>query len=126
MTSILPLDFAERVNRREHLVWRGRHLETTLLLQADDDSWLIDIHRGRIESIRPGPFVMPRWRFTLRASAQVWQQFFNPHPVPGFHDLMALIKYRHLRAEGDLYPLMSHLLYFKEVLACARPQGDAQ
>jgi hypothetical protein len=69
---------------------------------------------------------MPCWRFALRAGAEVWRQFFQARPAPGYHDLMALIKFRRLRAEGDLYPLMSHLLYFKEVLACARPQADAR
>jgi hypothetical protein len=38
---------------------------------------------------------------------------------------MAMIKFRRLRAEGDLYPFMSNLLYFKEVLACPRTQGAA-
>ena len=31
-----------------------------------------------------------------------------------------MLKLGHLRMEGDLYPLMSNLLYFKDVLAAVR------
>jgi len=121
--DLLPRDFADRVNCRERLTWRGRHLDTDFLLEAGEAAWLIGIRRGRIESVRGGPFVMPRWRFALRAERGVWERFLQPRPEPGFHDIMALIKFRRLRAEGDLYPLMCNLLYFKEVLECARKEG---
>jgi hypothetical protein len=44
----------------------------------------------------------------------------QPIPKPGFHDVMAMLKLKHLKMEGDLYPLMSHLLYFKDILASVR------
>ncbi len=114
---------ADAVNRQERLVWRGRHLNTVFLLECGDAAYLIAIESGRIQSVRRSPFVMPRWQFALRAAAADWAQFWSPKPPPGFHDLMALVKFRRLRAEGDLYPLMSHLLYFKDVLACPRAEG---
>ncbi|MCY1204406.1 hypothetical protein D9M72_159320 [compost metagenome] len=114
---------ADTVNERERLVWRGRHLNTVFLLESGDTAHLIEVSGGRIGQVRRGPFVMPRWDFALRAQAEDWARFWTPRPPPGFHDLMALIKFRRLRAEGDLYPFMSNLLYFKEVLACPRTQG---
>lgn len=114
---------AEAVNGRERLVWRGRHLNTVFLLESGESAHLITVAGGRIVEVRRGPFVMPRWDFALRARAEDWAVFWTPAPPPGFHDLMAMIKFRRLRAEGDLYPFMSHLLYFKEVLACPRTQG---
>ena len=36
------------------------------------------------------------------------------------HDLMAMVKRRHLQLEGDVYPFMSNLLYFKGVMAALR------
>lgn len=114
---------ADAVNRQERLVWRGRHLNTVFLLERGADTYLITVAAGRIQLVRKGPFVMPRWQFALRASAEDWAQFWQPLPPPGFHDLMALVKFRRLRAEGDLYPLMSNLLYFKDVLACPRAEG---
>ncbi|MDH1520779.1 hypothetical protein [Achromobacter mucicolens] len=114
---------ADAVNRQERLVWRGRHLDTVFLLECGDVAYLITVQAGRIAAVKRGPFVMPRWQFALRAAAADWAQFWRATPPPGFHDLMALVKFRRLRVEGDLYPLMSHLLYFKDVLACPRAQG---
>ena len=111
------------VNSNERLVWRGRHVETTFLLQADEDQYLIHIHQGRIESVRKGPFVQANWQFAMRATGETWTAFWKTIPVPGFHDLMAMIKFRHLKMEGDVYPIMSHLLYFKDVLSSVRGAG---
>lgn len=116
---------AGAVNARERLVWRGRHLNTVFLLEAGETPYLITVAGGRIAQVRRGPFVMPRWDFALRAQAEDWARYWAARPAPGFHDLMAMIKFRRLRAEGDLYPFMSNLLYFKEVLACPRAPGAA-
>jgi hypothetical protein len=102
-------------------VWRGRYVDTTFLLEVGDTAHLIEVTAGRIASIRRGPFVMPSWSFALRASPDAWAQFCLPEPPPGFHDVLALVKRRALRIEGDLHPFMSNLLYFKSVLAALRP-----
>ena len=57
--------------------------------------------------------------------SQEWQKFWSRRPPPGSNDLMALIKRRVLKAEGNLQIFMSHLRYFKEVLAKLRAEGAA-
>ena len=111
---------AQRVNGNEHLVHRGRFVDTTFLLGVGDESWLIRIDAGRIAEIRKGPFVMPRWTFALRASAEAWQSFWSPTPPPGYHDLFALIRFKRLAVEGDMHPFMANLFYFKGVLGALR------
>ena len=64
-------------------------------------AWLIAIFEGRIVSVTPGPFVTPSWALALRASEAEWQKFWLSRPPPGSNDLMALIKRRELKAEGD-------------------------
>jgi hypothetical protein len=115
----------ERVNADPGLVRRGRFLTTTFLLQAGDISWLISIFEGSIVSVRRGPFVMPSSAFALRASAAEWQKFLLAKPPPGSNDLMALVRRKELRAEGDLQVFMAHLRYFKEALAKLRPAVGA-
>ena len=44
----------------------------------------------------------------------------NPTPRPGWHDLLALTKRGEATLEGDLHPFMTHLQYFKDVLALPR------
>jgi len=58
--------------------------------------------------------------FALRASREAWTEFWQRIPKPGFHDLIALTKFRHLKVEGDIKTFMSHLRYFKDVLASLR------
>jgi hypothetical protein len=109
-----------RVNDDEALVRRGRFLTTTFLLEVGAQAWLISIFEGRVASVTPGPFVMPSSSFTLRAPEAEWQKFWMSRPPPGSNDLMALIKRRVLKAEGDLQIFMANLRYFKEALAKLR------
>jgi hypothetical protein len=116
MIETLPL----RVNSNTWLVRRGRFLSVQFLLEIGSTGYLIRIHEGRIESVTQGPFVMPRWSFALRAAAESWDEFWQPLPKPGFHDVMAMIKFRALKIEGDQFAFMCHLQYFKDVLASLR------
>ena len=111
---------SEQVNADERLVWRGRHVSTSFLLEVGSSEYVIKIDQGRVGSVKKGPFTMGDWVFALRASETSWTAFLEPLPRPGFHDLMGMLKLKHLQIEGDLYPFMSHLLYFKDVLASVR------
>ncbi len=111
----------ERVNADAGLVRRGRYLTTTFLLEVGETVFLISIFEGRIVTVTRGPFVMPSSAFSLRAPAAEWDKFWSERPPLGSNDLMALIRRRVLRAEGDLQVFMAHLRYFKEALAKLRP-----
>ena len=113
----------ERVNGDAALVRRGRFLTTTFLLEVGQTSWLISVFQGRIAAVTRGPFVMPSSSFALRAPEAEWQKFWSARPPPGSNDLMALIKRRVLRAEGDLHVFMANLRYFKEALGKLRAAG---
>ena len=115
----------ERVNGDAALVRRGRYLTTTFLLEIGPAACLVSIFEGRIVSVTPGPFVMPSSSFALRTSAEEWDKFSSIRPPPGSNDLMALIKRRVLKVEGDLHVFMANLRYFKEALAKLRNEGAA-
>lgn len=110
----------QRVNDDTGLVRRGRYLTTTFLLEIGSTAWLIAIHDGHVASVTKGPFVMPSSSFALRTSAEEWGKFCTQRPPPGSNDLMALIKRRVLKAEGDLKIFMANLRYFKEALGKLR------
>jgi hypothetical protein len=115
---------AKLANADAWLVHRARHLGVTFLLGSGEDSYLVRIHRGRIEAIDKGPFVTPRWAFALRASREAWASFWRPVPPPGGHDLIAMIKTGALELSGDPYPFFANLRYFKELLALPRAPGQ--
>lgn len=114
----------QRVNDDAALVRRGRYLTTTFLLEVGESAWLIQIFEGKVMSVASGPFVMPSSSFALRAPEAEWRKFWSKRPPPGSNDLMALIKRRVLKAEGDLQVFMANLRYFKEVLAKLRSEGE--
>ena len=111
---------AHLVNDDVALVRRGRHFTGVFLVDARPRGWLVQVLRGRIERVEAGPFVMPSWRFALRADEASWQRFWRPRPAPGDHDLLALVRRGLMRFEGDLQPLMANLLYIKGVLEAPR------
>jgi hypothetical protein len=113
----------QRVNDDEALVRRGRFLTTTFLLEVGPEAFLISILEGKVVAVARGPFVMPSSAFALRAPEAEWQKFWSQRPPPGSNDLMALIKRRVLKAEGNLQIFMANLRYFKEMLAKLRAEG---
>jgi hypothetical protein len=119
IAAMLP----ERANANVELVRRGRFLEVTFLLEIGTNAYLIRIHRGRLESMEPGPHIQPRWTFALRAPAAAWAKFWQAVPPPGAHDLIAMLKSGDLRLEGDQHPFIANLRYFKELLALPRAAG---
>src|SRR3954469_10474509 len=119
-------NLAARVNGDTNLVRRGRNLTTTFLLAIDNSDHLVSVAEGKITGIKPGPFITPNYSFALRATRDSWDKLWSPTPIPGFTDIFALVKKKLLRIEGDLHPFMTHLLYFKGVIAAAgEPRKEA-
>lgn len=115
-----PRQLPELVSRDEWLVHRGRFVDTTFLLEVGDQAYLIRVLDGRIESVSQGPFVMPRWTFAIRVQKDAWEEYCRPCPKPGYHDILAMVKFKTLKLEGDQHPFMANLIYFKDVLGRIR------
>jgi hypothetical protein len=111
---------AEAVGGDPVLLRRGRYLDTTCQLNIGDEVFVLRILDGRIIELRQGPFVTPSAQFAISGDAAVWRRFLAAAPPPGDHDLFAFVKRRELVVTGNLHPLMSHLLYFKDLLALLR------
>ena len=111
----------EKDNVRESLSTMAQYLTTHFMISTVENEYLINIEKGIVTSIQEGPFVMPSYIFKLTASKDEWLKFLQPTPQPGSHDIIAMLRRKVLKFEGDLYPLMSHLLYFKLLLASHRP-----
>jgi hypothetical protein len=108
------------VNGDAALVRRGRTLTVDVLIEIGAAPYYLSITAGRVARIERGPLLTRSWSFAIRGSEHAWRQFWLPMPPPHFHDLFALAKRGEFRIEGDFYPLMSNLLYFKDVLSAPR------
>jgi hypothetical protein len=113
------------VNEDAGLVRRGRGLSTRFLLEVGEAEYLLRISDGRLDAVERGPFLLRSWSFALRAPADAWRRFWEPAPAPGYHDLFAMKKLGVARVEGDLWPLMAHLRYVKDLLAAPRRAAGA-
>ena len=108
------------VNADAELVRRGARLTTVFLLGVDETEYLVHVAGGRVTAVERGPFLMRSWSFAVRAPADAWARFWRTLPEPGYHDVFAMKKLGVARVEGDLWPLMAHLRYVKDVLAAPR------
>ncbi len=116
MIECLP----ELVNDDEALVRRGRYFTDVFMIEVGEVQYLVHVREGRIDKIERGPFVMRPWRFALRASAEIWDRFWQKIPDPGYHDIFALLRKGEIVFDGDLQPMMANLLYVKAVIAAPR------
>jgi hypothetical protein len=103
------------------LLRAGRWLNVDCLLGPTSRPFLVSIRQGRVTGMSVMPKLMPSWRFSYTASSRAWIEYWLPEPKAGWHDLLALTKRGEATLEGDLHPFMTHLQYFKDLLALPRP-----
>jgi hypothetical protein len=99
----------------------AQYLNTSFMISTIENEYLVNIEKGVVKNVEEGPFVMPSYVFKLTAPKNEWIKFLQHIPEPGSHDIIAMLRRKVLKFEGDLHPLMSHLLYFKLLLASLRP-----
>ena len=107
------------VNDDPAIVRWGRRMHETFMVEVGEQQYLIKVTDGNI-AVEKGPFVQRTWRFAIRASREAWEKFWQKTPVPGWHDLFALLRRGEVRFEGDQRVLMAYLQYVKLVLAAPR------
>ena len=107
--------------KRSQLSIMAQYLNTCFMISTIEKEYLVNIEKGVVKNVEEGPFVMPSYVFKLTAPKNEWIKFLQHIPEPGSHDIIAMLRRKVLKFEGDLHPLMSHLLYFKLLLASLRP-----
>ena len=112
---------AKKNEQRSQISIMAQYLNTCFMISTIDNEYLVNIERGIVTNVEEGPFVMPSYIFKLTASKDEWFKFLQHTPQPGSHDIIAMLRRKVLKFDGDLHPLMSHLLYFKLLLASLRP-----
>ena len=123
-TMALPLETLKDRAAGDALLARfGLDLDCALLVGDGDTDWLVEIAHGAIVRVTRGPFIMPQTDLRLRAASDTWKRFLEPVPPPGYHDLLALRRYRRLQIEGDIRLMSAYLFYLKRLFALLRAPG---
>ena len=113
------------LERDAALIQHGRFCDVDCLLGSTEQSYHVAIRAGRIIDMVPAPVLMRSWTFGYRATPDAWTAFWQPMPKAGWHDLLSLTKRGEATLEGDIKPFMTHLQYFKDLLALPRSAGGA-
>ena len=98
---------AEKNNVRHSLASMAQYLNTCFMISTIEHEYLVNIEKGIVKNVEEGPFVMPSYVFKLKAPENEWLKFLQHTPQPGSHDIIAMLRRKVLKFEGDLYPLMS-------------------
>lgn len=123
-TMALPLETLKERAAGDALLARfGLDFDCALLVGDGDTDWLVEIARGAVTRVTKGPFIMPQTDLRLRAASATWAQFLAPVPPPGYHDLLALRRYRRIQIEGDIRLMSAYLFYLKRLFALLRAPG---
>ena len=100
--------------------YRPRACSADLLLQFGDVAAIVRVRDGRVAQVDDRRVSLQSWDFAVKGSENGWDRFWQRFPPPGWHDILALNKRREFSIEGNLHPLMSHLQFYKDLLACVR------
>ena len=129
--NLLFEQLPDLVGADSNLIRRGRLCNAALEVGVGDTMYYLRVAAGRVVALerKPSPArqvssaqVSPAHhaQFSLHASAEAWHKFWMPVPEPGWHDLSALTKRGAARLDGDITPYMTHLQFFKDMLATPR------
>ena len=112
----------QQLNRTPHLLRLGRLFSETVLLKVDDNEFYLTFDKGALTDIQPGPSRKTPWRFAITTDAAALQEFWQPRPRPGFHDIFGLVTIGRARIDGDILALVKNLRFYKEFLAIPREE----
>ena len=104
--------WARRVNEDRILAVIGRFFTGKFVLGIDDNDYLIEVSKGKIQRIAEGLNANDfGFDFALRAASGSWAKFAQPIPPPMFNDIWAMAHplHQHLRIEGNTLPFWQNL-----------------
>ncbi|SNT63350.1 hypothetical protein SAMN05216276_11004 [Streptosporangium subroseum] len=101
----------------------GRYFSCDYLLDMGERSYIVRVHRGKIEEIVVDPGPLEAYQFALRASADTWRKFSQDPPPPMFHGIWAASFREDMSLEGDLLVLMQNLRCLTRQLELLRVTG---
>jgi hypothetical protein len=115
--------FRELSDTDPELKAHGAYFNCSYLLDMDGHTFLVRVHRGRIEELVTDPEPLASYDFAIRADAETWRGFCQPTPPPMCHGIWAATFRAGMRLEGDLLVLMQNLRCITRQLELLRVTG---
>ncbi len=99
---------------------KPRLFSADILVQFADVPVIVRVRDGSVTEIVEHRVPLQSSDFSIKGSSEGWTKFWQSMPPAGWHDIFALSKRKEFAIEGNLQPLMAHLQYVKDLMACAR------
>ncbi len=113
-------NLADTANADPNVRRLGRGCSVEFVLGLDERPFHVVVKDGVVGEVLEGPFKMRGAAFRIQAASQTWAEFMAPRPKPGFHDIFAMSATGNARIEGDMDRLLTHLAFFKALIATTR------
>ena len=115
--------FTEASDEDPEIGAHGKYYSCTYMLDMDDEKFIVDMHRGKVEKITIDPAPLDAYDFALRAPAATWRGMGERVPKPMFHGIWSASFRGDLALEGDLLVLMQNLRCFTRQIEILRETG---
>jgi len=125
--------YKETVNSDREMQVRGHdRFEENFCLQIGEESYLIEVSGGQVESIVPNPTLNDDWSIGVEGSREAWEEFVQEHP-PAHNNEIIASDYRtavrgeegHLRLTGSNETFFQNLRPFQRALDLLRETHNA-
>ena len=103
------------------LKW-GKLVSCEFLIGVGDVDFIITLEKGRVDNLRKRELPLESGIFAIRASEEVWNEYWRELPKRNYHDLFSMFSSGLATIDGDLTLFMQNLIYFKLLLAAPRNQ----
>jgi hypothetical protein len=115
--------FAKATNDDALIGAQGRHYSCTYMLDMGERRVIVEMHKGRVETINLDPQPLDAYQFALRAPAATWRGMGEHMPKPMYHGIWAASFRKQLSMEGELLVLMQNLNCFTRQVELLRETG---
>jgi hypothetical protein len=116
-------EFSRLTDEDPEIGAHGKYYSCSYMLDMEQQSVIVDMHRGKVEKINLDPAPLDAYDFALRAPATTWRGMGEPVPKPMFHGIWAASFRKGLEMEGDLLVLMQNLRCFTRQIEILRETG---
>jgi hypothetical protein len=90
------------LNSDPELILNARLWEGRFKLNIGDDSYVFQMHEGKVERILDQPDMFTEYDFSISGPADGWDELLAPVPKPFYQDLFSAWLHHGFSIEGDL------------------------
>lgn len=101
----------------------GQYFSCSYLLDMIEHSYLVRMHRGKVEDLIVDPGPLEPYDFAIRAGRETWEGFCSTTPPPMCHGIWSATFQRDMSLEGDHLVLMQNLRVLTRQLELLRTTG---